>query len=110
LNYEIAHIEIDYFYMIQSSLVRDTKMKSAVAILLCLTYRAVGETIELNVPATPPNGVQILDAAFQGYSMELASFPDIAGNLRWVIPILEPFCVNDSSASQTSSPSGCYRI
>ena len=41
---------------------------------------AEADTIQLTIPDTPPSGVQTLDGSYQGYSMELASFANIAGN------------------------------
>jgi hypothetical protein len=45
------------------------------------------QTIKLNVPDAPPPGTQVLTGSFQGYSMEVASFANIAGNLTYVLPI-----------------------
>jgi hypothetical protein len=42
---------------------------------------AAGEVVRLQVPNRPPVGTNILTGSFQGYSMEFASFPTIAGNL-----------------------------
>lgn len=38
-------------------------------------------TVQLHVPKEPPVGTNTLSDSFQGYSMEFASYPDIAGNL-----------------------------
>jgi hypothetical protein len=49
---------------------------------LCLTaVVAVSHTVKLVVPDAPAAGTQVLSGSFQGYSMEMASFPSIAGNL-----------------------------
>jgi hypothetical protein len=40
-----------------------------------------GQVIQVNVPDIPPAGTNTLTGSFQGYSMEVASFADIAGNL-----------------------------
>jgi hypothetical protein len=42
----------------------------------------VGHSIVLDIPEAPPAGTQSLSGSFQGFSMEMASFPDIAGNLK----------------------------
>lgn len=41
----------------------------------------LSETVQLNVPTSPPPGTQIISGGFQGYSMEMASFASMAGNL-----------------------------
>lgn len=49
---------------------------------LCLAaVGAVGQTVKLAVPDAPAAGTQVLSGSFQGYSMEMASFPNMAGNL-----------------------------
>jgi hypothetical protein len=58
-----------------------THSASAVAVLLLIATTSTGEVMQLNVPNSPPSGTQTLNGSFQGYSMEMASFPDIAGNL-----------------------------
>ncbi|KAH7395046.1 hypothetical protein DE146DRAFT_658953 [Phaeosphaeria sp. MPI-PUGE-AT-0046c] len=40
----------------------------------------LGDTVQLNVPNSPPPGSPILSGGFQGYSMEMASFASMAGN------------------------------
>jgi hypothetical protein len=42
------------------------------------------QTVQLNIPDAPPTGTQTLSGSFQGYSMEVASFADMAGNLSYV--------------------------
>ena len=59
-------------------------MKSVYSVPLCLAGCAAAETVRLSVPAAPAPGTIVLDGAYQGYSMELASFRDYAGNLRSV--------------------------
>jgi hypothetical protein len=54
--------------------------------LLCVVASpsVANEHINLNIPAKPPTGTQILKndgKAYQGYSMEFASYPFMAGNL-----------------------------
>jgi hypothetical protein len=53
---------------------------TAVASLLT-TATAAHDVIQLQVPKPIPAGAQILAGSFQGYSMEMASFPSIAGNI-----------------------------
>jgi len=49
---------------------------------LCLAaVGVVGQTVKLAVPDGPVPGTQVLSGSFQGYSMEMASFPNMAGNL-----------------------------
>lgn len=60
--------------------------------LLLLTFGVVSasaETIKLTIPDAPPVGTQTLDGSYQGYSMEVASFADIAGDLSYVSPRVE---------------------
>lgn len=60
-------------------------MYSSVSLLLALaTIGIATEEVKLQVPDVPPIGTLTLDGSFQGYSMELASYPDIAGNKRYV--------------------------
>lgn len=59
-------------------------MRTSKTVLLCFAGYASGETVKLTAPSAPASGVQVLDGAFQGFSMELASFPDYAGNLSCV--------------------------
>ena len=57
--------------------------------ILCLT--AVGtaaQVVKLTIPDAPPAGTQILSGSFQGYSMEVASFADMAGNMSCVVTAL----------------------
>jgi hypothetical protein len=50
---------------------------------LCLiAVGAAAQTVHLDVPDAPPAGTQTLTGSFQGYSMEVASFADMAGNLK----------------------------
>jgi hypothetical protein len=49
--------------------------------ILCLAAVGVGQTMKLAVPDGPAPGTQVLSGSFQGYSMEMASFPNMAGNL-----------------------------
>jgi hypothetical protein len=50
---------------------------------ICVTVAGVvGHSIVLDIPEAPPAGTQALSGSFQGFSMEMASFPDIAGNLK----------------------------
>ena len=52
---------------------------------LCLAVvSTAAQTVQLNIPDAPPAGTQTLSGSFQGYSMEVASFADIAGNLTYV--------------------------
>jgi hypothetical protein len=53
----------------------------AVAVLLLTCTIKADEVVQLSVPKSPPFGTQILSGSFQGYSMEMASFPSIAGNV-----------------------------
>jgi hypothetical protein len=57
------------------------KSTDALAVLLLTATTALGDTVQLNVPKSPPTGTQTLSGSFQGYSMEMASFASIAGNL-----------------------------
>jgi len=55
--------------------------------LSTLCIAAVGtaaQTVQLSIPDAPPAGTQTLSGSFQGYSMEIASFADMAGNITWV--------------------------
>jgi hypothetical protein len=57
--------------------------------ILCLA--AVGtaaQVMKLTIPDAPPAGTQTLSGSFQGYSMEVASFADMAGNLSCVVTTL----------------------
>ncbi|KAF2993348.1 hypothetical protein E8E13_000650 [Curvularia kusanoi] len=52
--------------------------------LITLSFAVIGaaaQTLLLNIPDAPPPGTQTLSGSFQGYSMEIASFADLAGNL-----------------------------
>ncbi|KAH7383955.1 hypothetical protein BKA66DRAFT_549380 [Pyrenochaeta sp. MPI-SDFR-AT-0127] len=52
--------------------------------LVLFTYGAISapaEPVKLTIPDAPPSGTQTLDGSFQGYSMEMASFVNIAGNI-----------------------------
>jgi hypothetical protein len=52
---------------------------------LCFTaVSTAAQTVQLTIPDAPPAGTQILSGSFQGYSMEVASFVDMAGNLSYV--------------------------
>ena len=52
-------------------------------VTLCFTVPSVvGDRVVLDIPDRPPSGTQVLSGAFQGFSMEMASFPDIAGDLK----------------------------
>ncbi|KAI9684330.1 MAG: hypothetical protein M1820_010889 [Bogoriella megaspora] len=42
--------------------------------------RIINETIQLNVPSSPTAGRQVVDAAFQSYSIEFSYMADYAGN------------------------------
>ncbi|KAF2686058.1 glycoside hydrolase family 79 protein [Lentithecium fluviatile CBS 122367] len=42
---------------------------------------AASGAVKLVIPNAPPAGTQTLDGAFERYSMEMASFVDLAGNL-----------------------------
>ena len=56
--------------------------------LSTLYLAAVGtaaQTVKLTIPDAPPAGTQTLSGSFQGYSMEVASFADMAGNLTYVV-------------------------
>lgn len=44
---------------------------------------AAAQTMQLKIPDAPPAGTQTLSGSFQGYSMEVASFADLAGNLTY---------------------------
>jgi hypothetical protein len=50
------------------------------AIACAVAPRAAGEVVRLQVPNRPPVETNVLTGSFQGYSMEFASFPSIAGN------------------------------
>jgi hypothetical protein len=68
LHAAIYHIETMYFYTLAK---------------ICVTIAGVvGHSVVLNIPEVPPSGTQVLSGSFQGFSMEMASFPDIAGNLK----------------------------
>lgn len=59
-------------------------------ITLCLAATSTAaRTIVLSIPNAPPPGTQTLSGSFQGYSMEVASFPDLAGNLSYSAPLLQ---------------------
>jgi hypothetical protein len=50
---------------------------------LCLVVVGViGHSVELTIPDIPAIDTQVLSGSFQGYSIEAASFVDIAGNLK----------------------------
>ena len=53
----------------------------AAAALLHPAAAATNNVIRLEIPDSPPPGTQSLSGSFQGYSMEMASFPSMAGNL-----------------------------
>jgi hypothetical protein len=86
-------------------------MWTAKIVLLCFARYVVGETVKLATPSAPSSGVKVLDAAFQGFSMELASFQDYAGNLSCVQPgrFFAACILNPDEALQTSCPFACYR-
>jgi hypothetical protein len=49
---------------------------------ICLTVvGTAAQMVKLTIPDSPPAGTQALSGSFQGYSMEVASFADMAGNL-----------------------------
>lgn len=49
---------------------------------LCLAgFGTASQTVHFNIPKAPPAGTNTLRGSFQGYSMEVASFADMAGNL-----------------------------
>ncbi|KAF9731225.1 hypothetical protein PMIN03_005546 [Paraphaeosphaeria minitans] len=52
----------------------------SVAIACAFAPSAAGEVVQLQVPNRPPAGTHVLTGSFQGYSIEFASFPAIAGN------------------------------
>jgi hypothetical protein len=56
--------------------------------LLFTAISAAAQTVLLNIPDAPPPGTQTLSGSFQGYSMEVASFADMAGNLSYGGPVL----------------------
>jgi hypothetical protein len=56
--------------------------------LLFTAISASAQTVQLNIPDAPPPGTQTLSGSFQGYSMEVASFADMAGNLSYGNPVL----------------------
>ncbi|KAF3038301.1 hypothetical protein E8E12_004839 [Didymella heteroderae] len=49
--------------------------------LCSLAISTAAQTVQLSIPDAPPAGTQTLSGSFQGYSMEVASFADMAGNL-----------------------------
>lgn len=49
--------------------------------LLFAAISAAAQTVLLDIPDAPPPQTQTLSGSFQGYSMEVASFADMAGNL-----------------------------
>ena len=51
------------------------------SILYFAVVPAAAQTVRLTIPDAPPEGTQTLSGSFQGYSMEVASFADMAGNL-----------------------------
>lgn len=58
------------------------KRLTAWVVLLFTAATALGgHAIQLNVPNAPPAGTNTLTGSFQGYSMEIASFAHIAGNI-----------------------------
>ena len=59
-------------------------MKAVYSLPLALASYTTAETVKLSAPDALAPPLVTLDGAFQGYSMELASFPQLAGNLRWV--------------------------
>ena len=44
------------------------------------TRQSVNKTIALNVPDSPTAGRQVIDGAFQSYSIEFSCMADYAGN------------------------------
>ncbi|OAG02711.1 uncharacterized protein CC84DRAFT_1250585 [Paraphaeosphaeria sporulosa] len=56
------------------------RILASVAIACAIAPGAAGEVVQLQVPNRPPVGTNVLTGSFQGYSMEFASFPAIAGN------------------------------
>ena len=44
----------------------------------------VGRQIELQIPDSPAEGSQVVDAAFQSYSIEYSYMLDYAGNFSYV--------------------------
>ncbi|KAH4605407.1 hypothetical protein HBI70_057420 [Parastagonospora nodorum] len=56
-------------------------VKCVAAALLHTAAATTSNVIQLEIPDSPPAGTQSLSGSFQGYSMEMASFPSMAGNL-----------------------------
>jgi hypothetical protein len=83
---------------------------SAAALLLFASAAAVNDAIQLNVPKSPPAGTQTLSSSFQGYSMEMASFPSIAGNVSYATPLTNARLVLISNADlQTNCHTVCFK-
>jgi hypothetical protein len=80
----------------------------AVAVLLPIAIAAMDGPIQLNVPTTPPAGTQMISGSFQGYSMEMASFASIAGNMSYapLLPQLPTRLIN-SQGLQTNYRTKC---
>ncbi|KAJ8117474.1 hypothetical protein OPT61_g1336 [Boeremia exigua] len=53
----------------------------ALSALYLAILSTAAPTVQLSIPDVPPSGTQTLSGSFQGYSMEVASFADMAGNL-----------------------------
>ena len=58
-------------------------MHSYTLITIWLTSVSVlGQRVVLDIPELPPSGTHVLSGPFQGFSMEMASFADMAGDLE----------------------------
>lgn len=57
--------------------------KIALPLFALAATGVAADSVKLTVPDAPPAGTLTLDGSFQGYSMEVASFADIAGNLTY---------------------------
>lgn len=53
----------------------------ALCTLCFMAVGAAGQSVKLTIPDVPVAGTPIISGSFQGYSMEVASFADMAGNL-----------------------------
>jgi hypothetical protein len=75
-----------------------------VALLISTAAAAMTNPIPLRILQSPPAGTQTLTGQFQGYSMEMASFASIAGNISYVHPakVYTSFITDGSSPNKLS--------
>jgi hypothetical protein len=58
----------------------------AAACIFLSAASATNDAIQLNIPSAPAPGSNTLVGNFQGFSMEMADFDKIAGNLSYSSP------------------------